>query len=56
MLQKEEETRRFRHDISDHIMCLMELANRDGAQNVKQYVDKMQEDMVAIQNREQSKL
>ena len=49
MLQKEEETRRFRHDISDHIMCLMELAERDGAQNVKRYVDKMQEDMVVIQ-------
>ncbi len=51
MLQKEEDTRRFRHDISDHIMCLMELANRDRAQNVKKYIGKMQEDMVVIQNR-----
>lgn len=49
MMQKEEDTKKFRHDVSNHIMCLRELAEREELRGVKQYITEMQGEMVKIQ-------
>lgn len=51
MIQKEEDTKRFRHDASNHIMCLRELAEREASKAVKQYIDDMRGEMGKIQKR-----
>lgn len=51
MIQKEEDTKKFRHDVSNHIMCLRELAEREELRGVKQYIDEMQGEMGKIQKR-----
>lgn len=51
MLQKEEATRRFRHDVSNHMMCIRELAEEQEMQQVRDYVDEIQGEMVKIQQR-----
>ena len=51
MLQKEEDTRRFRHDILNHMMCIRELASKEEARDVKKYVDGIQGELIKIQKR-----
>lgn len=51
MIQKEEDTKRFRHDVLNHIMCLRELAEGERLGEVKQYIDEMQGEMIKIQRR-----
>lgn len=51
MIQKEEDTKRFRHDVSNHIMCLRELAEREELGGIKQYIDEMQGEIGKIQKR-----
>ncbi len=51
MLQKDEDTKKFRHDVSNHIICLRELAEREELGEVKQYIDEMQGQMIKIQKR-----
>lgn len=38
LLAKEDETRRFRHDINEHLYCISELLNNDEIENVKKYI------------------
>ena len=51
VIQKEEDTKKFRHDVSNHIMCLQELAERGEIDAVKQYIAGMQGEMKKIQKR-----
>lgn len=39
LLQREEETRKNRHDWNNHLICLAELAQKEHADNTKQYID-----------------
>lgn len=50
LLEKEEETRRFRHDILNHFMCIQELAGRE-PEHVADYVQDLQEKMIKIQKK-----
>ncbi len=50
MLAKNEETRRFRHDIQSHLICLNELAHRGDVSKVKNYVSGMEGQFLEIKN------
>ena len=39
LLQREEETRKNRHDWNNHLICLAEIAQKESADNTKQYID-----------------
>lgn len=39
LLQREEETRKNRHDWNNHLICLAELAQKESANNTKRYID-----------------
>ena len=39
LLQREEETRKNRHDWNNHLICLTELAQKENASNTRQYID-----------------
>ena len=39
LLQREEETRKNRHDWNNHLICLAELAHKENANNTRQYID-----------------
>lgn len=43
LLKKEEETRRYRHDMHNHLLYIKEMANSEGANKTKQYVDRLEE-------------
>ena len=50
LLQKEENTRKFRHDIENHLLCLDELANREDLTGLKKYLQDMSRQMKKIRN------
>lgn len=50
LLEKEEETRRFRHDILNHFMCIQALAEKE-PEHVADYVQNLQEKMIQIQKK-----
>lgn len=41
MLEKEEETRRFRHDISSHVTCVKQLLKDNNVQGAKEYLEEL---------------
>ena len=43
LLQKEEETRKNRHDWNNHLICLMELAQKEKALKTTQYIDTLKQ-------------
>lgn len=49
LIQKEKETKKFRHDVSNHIMCIRELAAREEVAAVKKYIDDIQGKIQTIQ-------
>ena len=51
MIQKDEDTKKFRHDVSNHMMCLGELAERGELREVKKYITEIQGELVKIQKR-----
>ena len=51
LLQKEEETRKYRHDITNHLMCLKALADDKKTELVSHYIETLQKDMQQIQNK-----
>lgn len=42
LLDKEEETKKFRHDISSHLVCILELAEKNGDDYVVDYIKKLE--------------
>lgn len=49
MLLREENTRRFRHDIANHLICLRELIRQDEKEAIC-YIEELQKDMIKIQH------
>ena len=41
MLEKEEETRRFRHDMSSHVTCVKQLLKEENIQGARAYLDEL---------------
>lgn len=51
MLSKEEDTRRFRHDVLNHLICIRELVAKGEIAPATAYVEEMQGDIVKIQQK-----
>lgn len=49
LLEREADTRRYRHDINNHLMCLRALV--DGNIEVQNYIDNLQEKLYVIKNK-----
>lgn len=49
MLKKEEATRRFRHDVINHLICLQGLAEKEDKRMVVDYIEQLQKQVVSIQ-------
>lgn len=54
LLEKEEETRKYRHDTINHLLCMKELAISENAVRLEQYIDSMQKNMMIIQKKNYS--
>lgn len=54
MLAREEETKKFRHDINNHIMCLKELIGTGDVLQVDEYINQMQLKTLVIKKRHYS--
>ncbi|MBE5884640.1 MAG: GHKL domain-containing protein [Lachnospiraceae bacterium] len=48
LLSKENDTRRFRHDIRNHLICLAELAKQGHTKKIEQYIEEMSERLQVI--------
>ena len=44
LLEKEEETRQYRHDMNNHLMCLSVLLNKNDTSALKEYLDSLQDE------------
>lgn len=51
LLKKEEDTRKYRHDITNHLICLKSLADEKKTEQVSHYIETLQRDMLQIQNK-----
>lgn len=51
MLKKEEETRKYRHDLRNHLICLNALAKEEQAKKVMAYIRNMEEQAKFIQQK-----
>lgn len=51
ILAKEAETREFRHDFSNHILCLKELISKNNIAEAADYIDQMQSTVLQIQKK-----
>ena len=51
LLKKEEETKRYRHDMQNHILCLKEYAKEENALFTLQYIESLQERVEEIQKK-----
>lgn len=49
LLEKEEDTRKYRHDMSNHLLCLNALAEEEDILGLKEYLMKMRGQMEQIQ-------
>ena len=50
LLKKGEETRKYRHDMNHHISCLYQIAQKEEAGQTIQYLEKIQNNLLAIRN------
>ena len=48
LLEKEEETRRYRHDMNNHLMCLDALLDKDDNPELKEYINNLQKEFRPI--------
>lgn len=51
LLEKEEETRRYRHDMVGHLVCLNAFASEKKTEELQEYVQTLQQQFVQIQNK-----
>lgn len=49
LLEKEEQTRKFRHDLNNHLICLRYLADENEMEEVKKYLNRMSGQLDEIQ-------
>lgn len=54
LLDKEVETREFRHDISNHILCIGGLVKQGNLAEITEYLNKMENSLIEIQNKSYS--
>ena len=52
LLKKEEETRKSRHDWNNHLICLAVLAQKENADNTKQYIDALMKQNTYLKDRQ----
>lgn len=51
LLQKEEETRQYRHDMSGHLLCLNDFAQKGNLEALIDYLQKIEKQMIQIQHK-----
>ena len=51
LLGKEEETRKYRHDLSNHMICLKQIVGQGQLEDVKTYIDSMYQNFDSIKNK-----
>lgn len=51
LLEKEEDTRRYRHDMSNHILCISQIAKEEQAWRTLDYVQDLQKELSLISRR-----
>lgn len=51
LLRKEEETRKYRHDMNSHILCLKEYARKEKATDTLQYIETLEKRLDNIQKK-----
>ncbi len=51
LLEKEEETRRYRHDMVGHLVCMNAFAAEQKTEELQEYLQKLQQQFVKIQNK-----
>ena len=51
LLEKEEDTRRYRHDMSNHILCISQIAKEEQAWRTLDYVQDLQKELSLISKR-----
>lgn len=51
LLEKEEETRKYRHDISNHMICLKQMSERGELQEVVNYIESMDSQIHSIKHK-----
>ena len=52
LLQREEETRKNRHDWNNHLICLAELAQKENAESTKQYIEALIKQNVNLRDKQ----
>lgn len=51
LLEREEDTKKFRHELNNHLICLNELADGNKIMQIKEYLSGMRQDMKKIQRK-----
>lgn len=51
LLAREEETRKFRHDIINHLICLKEFVHSDNRDLAEKYIEKLNSNIMTIQRK-----
>lgn len=51
LLKREADTRRYRHDMVNHLICLRNLAEEGKVENLKEYLIQMQGDVIKLQKK-----
>ena len=48
LLEKEEETRRYRHDMNNHLMCLSALLDKNDTEEIREYLSDLQDEFKTV--------
>ncbi len=48
LLDKEEETRRYRHDMNNHLMCLSALLDKNNTDDLREYLSNLQDEFKSV--------
>ncbi|MBO5372891.1 MAG: GHKL domain-containing protein [Lachnospiraceae bacterium] len=51
LLEKEEETRKYRHDMKNHLLCLYDLSEKEKVFEIKEYIGALQNEFLTIQRK-----
>lgn len=51
LLEKEEETRRYRHDMANHLICLDDFVQKEDLKKVKEYLNEIHQQVSRIQQK-----
>lgn len=51
LLEKEDATRKYRHDMKNHLLCLYDLSEKEKVSEIKAYIGAMQKEFLAIQRK-----